>query len=90
MKICPKCNKELKDTAKFCGGCGYKFPVDANPPSDIKGTGNTCPNCGNQDKDKMNVARRTCGYLVTNFWNKVSTQEIRDRVIHLDNKDDEE
>ena len=42
-----------------------------------------CPNCGNRDQNKMNVVRRTCGYLGTNFWNQGRTQEIRDRVVHL-------
>ena len=46
MKICPKCNKELKDTAKFCGGCGYKFPVEAP----LGTATNSCPKCGNQLK----------------------------------------
>ena len=49
-----------------------------------------CPNCGNRDHDKLNVARRTCGYIGTNFWNKGRTQEIKERVIHIDNKDAEE
>ena len=42
-----------------------------------------CPNCGNRDISKLNVARRTCGYIGTNFWNQGRTQEIRDRVLHL-------
>ena len=42
-----------------------------------------CPNCGNQDQSKMNVARRTCGYIGTQFWNQGRTQEIRERVLHL-------
>ena len=42
-----------------------------------------CPKCGNTDQDKMNVARRTCGYIGTQFWNQGRTQEIRDRVLHL-------
>ena len=42
-----------------------------------------CPNCGNQDQDKMSVARRTCGYIGTQFWNQGRTQEIKDRVLHL-------
>ena len=46
-----------------------------------------CPNCGNRDHDKLNVARRTCGYIGTNFWNKGRTQEIKERVMHIDNKD---
>ena len=42
-----------------------------------------CPNCGNTDQNKMNVARRTCGYIGTQFWNQGRTQEIKDRVLHL-------
>lgn len=46
-----------------------------------------CPNCGNRDHEKLNVARRTCGYIGSNFWNKGRTQEIKERVLHIDNKD---
>ena len=42
-----------------------------------------CPNCGNRDQEKMNVARRTCGYIGTQFWNQGRTQEIKERVLHL-------
>ena len=42
-----------------------------------------CPNCGNRNQDKMNVARRTCGYIGTQFWNQGRTQEIKERVLHL-------
>ena len=42
-----------------------------------------CPKCGNEDQDKMNVARRTCGYIGTQFWNQGRTQEIKERVLHL-------
>ena len=42
-----------------------------------------CPNCGNRNQDKMSVARRTCGYIGTQFWNQGRTQEIKDRVLHL-------
>ena len=42
-----------------------------------------CPNCGNRDQDKMNVARRTCGYIGTQYWNQGRTQEIAERVLHL-------
>ena len=42
-----------------------------------------CPNCGNTDQDKMNVARRTCGYIGTQYWNQGRTQEIKERVLHL-------
>ena len=48
-----------------------------------------CPECGNRDHDKLNVARRTCGYIGSQFWNKGRTQEIKERVLHIDNKDDE-
>ena len=42
-----------------------------------------CPQCGNRDQDKMNVARRTCGYIGTQYWNQGRTQEIKERVLHL-------
>ena len=42
-----------------------------------------CPNCGNRDQSKMNVTRRTCGYIGSNFWNQGRTEEIRDRYVHL-------
>ena len=42
-----------------------------------------CPHCGNRDQEKLNVARRTCGYIGTQFWNQGRTEEIRDRVLHL-------
>ena len=48
-----------------------------------------CPNCGNRDHNTLNVARRTCGYIGSQFWNKGRTQEIKERVLHIDNKDDE-
>ena len=43
-----------------------------------------CPNCGNEDHNKLNIARRTCGYIGSNFWNYGRTEEIKDRVVHLD------
>ena len=46
-----------------------------------------CPNCGNRDHNTLNVARRTCGYIGSNFWNKGRTQEIKERGLHIDNKD---
>ena len=54
-----------------------------------KGTGKLywqCPNCGNTDQSKMNVARRTCGYIGTQYWNQGRTQEIKERVLHLGNE----
>jgi ribonucleoside-triphosphate reductase len=74
---------ELNTKSDYCHCCGYtgEILIDENLEW-------YCPNCGNKDHDKMNVARRTCGYIGTNFWNKGRTQEIKERVIHLDNKDD--
>lgn len=60
MKTCPKCNKELKDTAKFCGGCGYKFPVEAGTVPSIKEAGSACPSCGNQLKPNAKFCGK-CG-----------------------------
>ncbi|MBP3432002.1 MAG: anaerobic ribonucleoside-triphosphate reductase [Clostridia bacterium] len=76
---------EINTKSDFCQACGYtgEILIDENLEW-------YCPNCGNRDHDKLNVARRTCGYIGTNFWNKGRTQEIKERVIHLDNKDSEE
>ncbi len=76
---------ELNTKLDYCHECGYtgEILIDDNLEW-------YCPNCGNRDHDKMNVARRTCGYIGANFWNKGRTQEIKERVIHIDNKDDEE
>ena len=73
---------ELNTKSDYCKECGYtgEILIDDNLEW-------YCPNCGNRDHDKMNVARRTCGYIGTNFWNRGRTQEIKERVIHLDNKD---
>lgn len=60
MKICPKCNKELKDTAKFCGGCGYKLPIEGAFLPTAKGSVDTCPNCGNQLKPGVKFCGK-CG-----------------------------
>ena len=73
---------ELNTKSDYCHECGYtgEILIDDNLEW-------YCPNCGNRDHDKLNVARRTCGYIGTNFWNKGRTQEIKERVIHLDNKE---
>ena len=73
---------ELNTKSDYCHECGYtgEILIDENLEW-------YCPNCGNRDHDKLNVARRTCGYIGTNFWNKGRTQEIKERVIHLDNKE---
>ena len=73
---------ELNSKSDYCQVCGYDGEMQ------IKGTqGNLyweCPNCGNTDQHKMNVARRTCGYIGTNFWNQGRTEEIAERVLHVD------
>ena len=76
---------ELNTKSDYCQVCEYdgEMKIDDNMEW-------YCPNCGNRDHSKMNVARRTCGYIGTNFWNKGRTEEIKERVIHLDNKDLEE
>lgn len=76
---------ELNTKSDYCQECGYTGEILLDDNLEWY-----CPECGNRDHDKLNVARRTCGYIGTNFWNKGRTEEIRDRVIHIDNKDDEE
>jgi ribonucleoside-triphosphate reductase len=76
---------ELNTKLDYCHECGYNGEILIDDNLEWY-----CPNCGNRDHDKLNVARRTCGYIGSNFWNKGRTQEIKDRVIHLDNKDEEE
>ena len=73
---------ELNTKSDYCQECGYEGEILLD--DDLEWY---CPNCGNRDNDKLNVARRTCGYIGTNFWNKGRTQEIKERVIHIDNKD---
>jgi len=76
---------ELNTKSDYCQCCGYTGEILIG--DDLEWY---CPNCGNRDHDKLNVARRTCGYIGTNFWNKGRTQEIKERVVHLDNKDEDE
>ena len=73
---------ELNTKSDYCQECGYEGEILLD--DDLEWY---CPNCGNRDHDKLNVARRTCGYIGTNLWNKGRTQEIKERVIHIDNKD---
>ena len=75
---------ELNTKSDYCQECGFdgEILIDENLEW-------YCPNCGNRNHDTLNVARRTCGYIGSQFWNKGRTQEIKERVIHLDNKDDE-
>lgn len=73
---------EINTKSDYCQCCGYNGEIKI---IDENGELNwECPNCGNRDKDKLNVARRTCGYIGTNFWNKGRTEDIRDRYVHLD------
>ncbi|HIT70571.1 MAG TPA: anaerobic ribonucleoside-triphosphate reductase [Candidatus Scatovivens faecipullorum] len=73
---------ELNTKSDYCQVCGYdgEILIDENLEW-------YCPNCGNRDHNTLNVARRTCGYIGSNFWNKGRTQEIKERVLHIDNKD---
>ncbi len=73
---------ELNTKSDYCQACGYDGEIL------IRNDGHgklvwECPNCGNTDQNKMNVARRTCGYIGTQFWNQGRTQEIKERVLHL-------
>ena len=72
---------ELNTKSDYCHVCGYdgEIAIEEDNGKLIW----KCPQCGNTDQDKMNVARRTCGYIGTQFWNQGRTQEIRDRVLHL-------
>ena len=72
---------ELNTKSDYCHVCGYEGEIEI-----VKEDGKLvwrCPNCGNEDQTKMNVARRTCGYIGSQFWNQGRTQEIKERVLHL-------
>ena len=72
---------ELNTKSDYCQVCGYDGEIKI-----VEDDGKLvweCPSCGNRDQEKMNVARRTCGYIGTQFWNQGRTEEIRDRVLHL-------
>ena len=73
---------ELNTKSDFCMECGYtgEIQIITDPNGKLIWE---CPQCGNRDQDKMNVARRTCGYIGTQFWNQGRTQEIKERVLHL-------
>lgn len=73
---------ELNTKSDFCQVCGYDGEIEIREDEDGKLVWE-CPNCHNRDQSKMNVARRTCGYIGTQYWNQGRTQEIRDRVLHL-------
>ena len=73
---------ELNTKSDYCQVCGYDGEIQIVTDDDGKLVWE-CPNCHNRDQSKMNVARRTCGYIGTQFWNQGRTQEIKDRVLHL-------
>ena len=73
---------ELNTKSDYCQVCGFDGEIEALEDKDGKLVW-TCPQCGNTDQSKMNVARRTCGYIGTQFWNQGRTQEIKERVLHL-------
>ena len=73
---------ELNTKSDYCQVCGFDGEIEIREDTDGKLIW-TCPNCGNTDESKLNVARRTCGYIGTQFWNQGRTQEIKERVLHL-------
>ena len=73
---------ELNTKSDFCQECGYDGEIQIVNDADGKLVWE-CPNCGNRDQSRMNVARRTCGYIGTQYWNQGRTSEIQDRVLHL-------
>ncbi len=73
---------ELNTKSDYCQECGFDGEILIDDNLDWY-----CPNCGNKNHDTLNVARRTCGYIGSNFWNKGRTEEIKERVLHVDNKD---
>ena len=73
---------ELNTKSDYCQICGFDGEIEIQEDEDGKLVW-VCPQCGNRDQSKMNVARRTCGYIGTQYWNQGRTQEIRDRVLHL-------
>ena len=74
---------ELNTKSDYCMECGYDGEIKIVEEKNSGKLVWECPNCGNRDQDKMSVARRTCGYIGTQFWNQGRTQEIKERVLHL-------
>ena len=74
---------ELNTKSDYCMECGYDGEIKIVEEKDSGKLVWECPNCGNREQDKMSVARRTCGYIGTQFWNQGRTQEIKERVLHL-------
>ena len=69
---------EFNTKSDYCHVCGFDGEIIINEQGEWE-----CPQCGNKDHSKMNVVRRTCGYLGENFWNTGKTKEIKSRVLHL-------
>lgn len=78
---------ELNTKSDYCMKCGYDREIKIVTDKKSGRLVWECPNCGNRDQNTMSVARRTCGYIGTNFWNQGRTQEIKERVLHIDDKD---
>lgn len=76
---------ELNTKSDYCQECGYTGEMQIDDKMEWY-----CPNCGNRDQHKLNIARRTCGYIGTHFWNYGRTQEIKERVVHLGDEMPEE
>jgi ribonucleoside-triphosphate reductase len=74
---------EFNTKSDYCQVCGFDGEIIINKDNEWE-----CPNCGNKDRNRMNVTRRTCGYLGEHWWNEGKTKEIKDRVVHLDNIED--
>lgn len=81
---------ELNTKSDYCSVCGYDKEIEIVTDEETGYLYWRCPKCGNTDKNKMSVTRRTCGYIGTNFWNQGRTQEIKERVTHVDDKEYEE
>lgn len=78
---------ELNTKSDYCQECGYDGEIQIITDETTGKLVWECPNCGNRDQNKMNVARRTCGYIGANYWNEGRTEEIKDRYIHLGGND---
>ena len=74
---------EINTKSDYCQVCGYDGEIQIVTDEKTGKLVWECPNCGNRDENKLNVARRTCGYIGSNFWNAGRTQEIKERVVHL-------
>ena len=74
---------ELNTKLDYCQKCGFNGEIQIIEDEESGKLVWECPQCGNRDQDTMNVIRRTCGYLGSNYWSQGRTQEIKERVLHL-------